>query len=101
MIISLQNDKGFSAAKNIGWIFVQNPMQMDMVEYKFLHMTFELIKIQVIKHLETVFKLDNDIALSCSDWINYSRNLPLFTCNLLHLITLGGNKVVQCNLRNK
>ena len=44
--------------KNVGWIFVQKPMQMDLVQYKVLHMTFELtrtwmcIAVHVIKHLE-------------------------------------------------
>ena len=68
-------------------------MQMDLLEYKVLHMTFELIriwiciKIQVIKHLETSLNLEND-ALSYSHQINYSDNLPIFTYNLLHLTNL-------------
>ena len=31
--ILLQSDKGLGAGKkNVGWIFVQNPMQMDLVQ---------------------------------------------------------------------
>ena len=55
----------------MSWIFVQNPMQMDLVLYKVLHMTFELTRIrirtsvQVIKHLEIGLNLENG-ALSYS-----------------------------------
>ena len=31
--------------KNMSWIFVQNPMQMDLVQYKVPHMTFELTRL--------------------------------------------------------
>ena len=34
MILLLKSDKGFgSGKKNISWIFVQNPMQIDLVQY--------------------------------------------------------------------
>jgi hypothetical protein len=52
---------------NMSWIFVQNPMQMDLVQYKVLHMTFELtrvricISVQVIKHLEVDLNLENGV----------------------------------------
>ena len=42
----------------MSWIFVQNPMQIDLVQYKVLHTTFErtririCISVQIIKHLE-------------------------------------------------
>ena len=31
--------------KNVGWIFVQKTMQMDLMQYKVLHMTLELTRI--------------------------------------------------------
>ena len=40
IIMLQQSDKGFGSGKNMCWIFVQNPMQMDLVQYKVLHMTF-------------------------------------------------------------
>ena len=35
MILLLKSDKGFGSGKkkNISWIFVQNPMQIDLVQY--------------------------------------------------------------------
>ena len=55
--------------KNMSLIFVQNPMQMDMVQFKVLHTTFELTRItictsvQVIKHLEIGLNLENGVPL--------------------------------------
>ena len=41
IIIMLQQSyKGFGSGKNLCWIFVQNPIQMNLVQYKVLHMTF-------------------------------------------------------------
>ena len=55
--------RGFwRSKKTLSWIFVQNPIQMDLVQYKVLHITFELtriwicISVQVIKHLEIRLK---------------------------------------------
>ena len=45
IIILLKSEKSFGSGKNMCWIFVQNPMQMDLVQYKVLHMTFELTRI--------------------------------------------------------
>ena len=74
--------------KNVVWIFVQNPMQMDLVQYKPPYDFWICIRIsiQVINHLEIGLNLENGV-LSYSHWINYSHNLPLFTNNLLHLPT--------------
>ena len=53
--------------KHMSWIFVQNPMQIDFVQYKVLHTTFELpriricISVQVIKHLEIGLNLENGV----------------------------------------
>ena len=44
-MILQQSEKGFGAGKNVGWIFVQKTMQVDLVLYKVLHMTFELTRI--------------------------------------------------------
>ena len=33
--------------KKLSWIFVQKPMQMDLVQYKVLHMTYELTRIKI------------------------------------------------------
>ena len=40
IIMLLKSDKGFGSGKKMCWIFVQNPVQMDLVQYKVLHMTF-------------------------------------------------------------
>ena len=40
IIMLLKSDEGFEQEKNMRWIFVQNPMQIDLVQYKVLHMTF-------------------------------------------------------------
>ena len=40
-IILLKSDKGFGSGKK----HELNPMQMDLVQYKILHMTFELTRI--------------------------------------------------------
>ena len=57
VIILLKSDKDFGSGKNMSWIFVQNHMKIDLVQYKVLHTTFELTRIRicisahVIKHL--------------------------------------------------
>ena len=41
IIIMLQQaTRVLDQAKNMCWIFVQNPIQMDLVQYKVLHITF-------------------------------------------------------------
>ena len=40
IIMLLKSDEGFEQEKNMRWIFLQNPMQIDLVQYKVLHMTF-------------------------------------------------------------
>ena len=42
--ILLKSDKGFGPEKKESNICI-NPMQMDLVQYKVLHMTFELTRI--------------------------------------------------------
>ena len=41
IIIMLQQSyEGFGSGKNMCWKIVQNPIQMDLVQYKVLHITF-------------------------------------------------------------
>jgi hypothetical protein len=44
-IIPLPVTRVLVQEKNVGWIFVQNAMQMDLDQYKVLHMIFEQIRI--------------------------------------------------------
>jgi hypothetical protein len=72
-IMFLKSDEGFGSGKNMCWIFVQNPMQMDLVQYKVLHIAFYLIRIwtniavHVIKHIEIGLNLENGV-LFYSSW---------------------------------
>jgi hypothetical protein len=95
IIILLKSDEGFGSAKNMSWIFVQNSMQTDLVQYKVLHMTFELtriwfrIAVHVMKHLEIGPNLENGV-LSYSMWKVF---IPLDDASLPHLITLSMFKI--------
>ena len=77
--------------KNMCWIFVQNPIQKNLAQYKVLHMTFLLITrricicVQIIKHLEIGLNLQNGV-LSYSMWKLF---IPLNGAYLPHLIHLG------------
>ena len=62
IIILLKSDKDFGSGKSMTWIFIKNPMQMDLVQNKVLHTKFELTKIricisvQVMKYLKIGLK---------------------------------------------
>ena len=75
MIVLIKSDKDFGSGKIMSWIFVKNPMQ-----YKVLHMKFELTKIricisvQVMTYLEIGLNLENVVItnIQCENWLYHT-----------------------------